>query len=71
MDFYAGIVYARLGIASDLGTPIFAVSRIAGWASHWMEQMRHKRIFRPTQVYQGEQKVDYVAMSERKAHVRA
>jgi citrate synthase len=36
-----------------------------------MEQMRHNRIFRPTQVYQGEQKVDYVAMSERKTPVRA
>jgi len=71
VDFYAGIVYARLGIASDMGTPIFAISRIAGWASHWMEQMRHNRIFRPTQVYQGEQKVAYVPMSERKTPVRA
>jgi citrate synthase len=70
VDFYAGIVYARLGIASDLGTPIFAVSRIAGWASHWMEQMRHNRIYRPTQVYQGEQTVSYVPMSDRKTPVR-
>jgi citrate synthase len=70
VDFYAGIVYARLGIASDLGTPIFAVSRIGGWAAHWMEQMRHNRIFRPTQVYQGEQEVPYVPMSERKTPVR-
>jgi citrate synthase len=71
VDFYAGIVYARLGIPSDMGTPIFAVSRIAGWASHWMEQMRHNRIFRPTQVYQGEHEVHYVPMSERKTPVRA
>ena len=71
VDFYAGIVYARLGIASDLGTPIFAVSRIAGWASHWMEQMRHNRIFRPTQVYQGEHGISYVPMNERKTPVRA
>jgi citrate synthase len=71
VDFYAGIVYARLGIPSDMGTPIFAVSRIAGWASHWMEQMRHNRIFRPTQVYQGEHGVSYVPMSDRKTPVRA
>jgi citrate synthase len=71
VDFYAGIVYSRLGIASDLGTPIFAISRNAGWAAHWMEQMRHNRIFRPTQVYQGEDKVTYVPMSDRKAPVRA
>ena len=71
VDFYAGIVYARLGIPSDMGTPIFAVSRIGGWASHWMEQMRHNRIFRPTQVYQGEHNVSYVPMAERKSPVRA
>jgi len=71
VDFYAGIVYSRLGIVSDLGTPIFATSRVAGWASHWMEQMRHNRIFRPTQVYQGEENVAYVPLAERKATVRA
>jgi citrate synthase len=70
VDFYAGIVYSRLGIPIDLGTPIFAVSRIAGWTSHWMEQMRHNRLFRPTQVYQGEHNVPYVPMSDRKAPVR-
>jgi len=70
VDFYAGIVYSRLGIPSDLGTPIFAVSRVAGWASHWMEQMRHNRLFRPTQVYQGEHNVPYVPMMERKTPVR-
>jgi citrate synthase len=66
VDFYAGIVYTRLSIPIDLGTPIFAVSRVAGWASHWMEQMRHNRLFRPTQVYQGERNVPYVPMPERK-----
>ena len=65
VDFYAGIVYSRLGIPSDLGTPIFAVSRIAGWASHWMEQMRHNRLFRPTQVYQGEHGIPYVPIADR------
>jgi 2-methylcitrate synthase len=70
VDFYAGIVYSRLGIPIDLGTPIFAVSRVSGWASHWMEQMRHNRLFRPTQVYQGEHGVPYVPMAERKAPVR-
>jgi citrate synthase len=70
VDFYAGIVYSRLGIPIDLGTPIFAVSRVSGWAAHWMEQMRHNRLFRPTQVYQGEHNVPYVPMPERKAPVK-
>jgi len=71
VDFYAGIVYNRLGIQTDLFTPIFAVSRVAGWSAHWMEQMRHNRLFRPTQVYQGKHDVPYVPMSERKEGVRA
>lgn len=70
VDFYSGIVYTQLGIPIDLGTPMFAISRVSGWASHWMEQMRHNRIFRPTQVYQGEHGVHYVPMSERKSPVK-
>jgi len=66
VDFYAGIVYSRLGIPIDLGTPIFAVSRVGGWASHWMEQMRHNRLFRPTQVYQGDHNLPYVPRPDRK-----
>lgn len=70
VDFYAGIVYNRLSIPTDLFTPIFAMSRVAGWSAHWMEQMRHNRLFRPTQVYQGGHNVPYVPMSERKEGVR-
>jgi citrate synthase len=70
VDFYAGIVYNRLAIPTDLFTPIFAVSRVAGWSAHWMEQMRHNRLFRPTQVYQGGHVIPYVAMSERKEGAR-
>lgn len=70
VDFYAGIVYNRLGIPTDIFTPIFAVSRIAGWSAHWMEQMRHNRLFRPTMVYQGEHNVPYVPMAERKERVK-
>ncbi len=70
VDFYAGIVYNRLAIPTDLFTPIFAVSRVAGWSAHWMEQMRHNRLFRPTQVYQGSHEVAYVPMAKRKEGVR-
>ena len=39
VDFYSGFVYKMLGIPSDLYTPIFAVSRIAGWCAHRMEEI--------------------------------
>jgi hypothetical protein len=34
-------------------TPIFAMARSSGWVAHWHEQVRHNRIFRPTQIYTG------------------
>ena len=65
VDFYSGIVYDKLGIPTDLFTPIFAVSRVAGWLAHWLEQMRDNRIFRPKQVYEGRREEPYVPISDR------
>lgn len=54
VDFYSGILYAEiLKLPTDQFTPIFAVSRAAGWLAHWREQVSHNRIFRPTQIYTG------------------
>src|SRR5262249_35467612 len=53
VDFYSGLVYKSLGIPTDLFTPIFAISRCAGWLAHWLEQMKHNRIYRPEQIYVG------------------
>ena len=48
VDFYSGLVYEMLGIPSDLYTPLFAVSRIAGWCAHRIEEMTTGgRIIRP------------------------
>jgi len=48
VDFYSGFVYRLLGIPSELYTPIFAVSRIAGWCAHRMEELvSGGRIIRP------------------------
>lgn len=65
VDFYSGLVYRKLGIPSDLFTPIFAIARVAGWLAHWKEQLTVNRIFRPTQVYTGEHNTPYIAMNER------
>ena len=53
VDFYSGLVYRKLGIPTDLFTPIFAIARGAGWLAHWKEQIGENRIFRPTQIYTG------------------
>ncbi len=48
VDFYSGLVYEMLGIPEDLFTPLFAVSRIAGWCAHRIEELTTgKRIMRP------------------------
>jgi len=65
VDFYSGIVYRKLGIPTDLFTPIFAVARVSGWLAHWKEQLGHGRIYRPSQIYIGEHGKHYVPIAER------
>jgi len=65
VDFYSGIIYMSLGIPKDLFTPIFAISRVAGWLAHWLEQLQNNRIFRPEQIYVGKPDRPYVPLEER------
>ena len=65
VDFYSGVVYRKLGIPTDLFTPVFAIARVAGWLAHWKEQLAENRIFRPTQIYNGIHNADYVPIEER------
>jgi citrate synthase len=53
VDFYSASTYQTLGIDIDLYTPIFAVSRIAGWAAHVIEQLDDNRLIRPRAEYIG------------------
>jgi citrate synthase len=53
VDFYSASTYATLGIDIDLYTPIFAVSRISGWAAHVIEQLDDNRLIRPRAEYIG------------------
>lgn len=59
VDFYSGLVYRKMGIPTDLFTPVFAIARVAGWLAHWKEQLVQNRIYRPTQVYNGHHDVSY------------
>ncbi|MDF5714453.1 MAG: citrate synthase [Rhizonema sp. NSF051] len=65
VDFYSGLVYKKLGIPTDLFTPVFAIARVAGWLAHWKEQLAENRIFRPTQVYNGRQDFPYTPIDQR------
>jgi citrate synthase len=53
VDFYSASTYYTMGIAIDLYTPIFAVSRISGWTAHILEQYANNRLIRPRADYTG------------------
>ena len=65
VDFYSGLVYRKLGIPRDLFTPVFAISRVAGWLAHWREQLGANRIFRPSQIYTGSAPRDWIRLENR------
>ena len=53
VDFYSASTYTTLGVEIDLFTPIFAISRIAGWTAHVIEQLDDNRLIRPRADYIG------------------
>lgn len=55
VDFYSASTYYTMGIAIDLYTPIFAVSRVSGWTAHVLEQLANNRLIRPRAEYIGPQ----------------
>ena len=65
VDFYSGVVYTRLGIDPAMFTPLFAVSRVAGWTARILEYMRNNRIFRPRALYTGKFDQEYKPLDER------
>jgi citrate synthase len=65
VDFYAASVYRSLGIPTDLFTPVFAVSRMAGWTAHVMEQHADNRLIRPDSDYIGERDRRVVPLADR------
>ena len=65
VDLYSGAAYQTMGIAKDQFTPIFAISRIAGWAAHVLEQHAHNRLIRPRAEYTGPTSATYVPIDQR------
>ena len=66
VDFYSGFVYNMLGLPIELFTPMFAVSRVAGWSAHRMEELLNNgKIIRPAYVSTNGRK-EYVKIEDRK-----
>lgn len=66
VDFYSGLIYRAFGIPTEMFTVMFAVGRLPGWISQWIEMRNNNEpIGRPRQIYVGEPKRDYVDISNR------
>ncbi|MGA8543159.1 MAG: citrate/2-methylcitrate synthase [Thermoplasmata archaeon] len=65
VDLYSGSVYSLLGVPTDLFTPIFASSRVAGWTAHVLEEYQDLRLIRPTAKYVGATDLEYVPIESR------
>jgi len=65
VDFYSATVYHSMGIPTDIFTPIFAVSRIAGWIAHAHEQYEKNRIYRPRAKWQGAGGLSWTPLEQR------
>ena len=65
VDFFSGSVYLQLGIPSTLFTPIFAMSRVAGWLAHILEQRSDNRLFRPKALYIGDEGLTVTPIEQR------
>ncbi|MCA8954534.1 MAG: citrate synthase [Planctomycetes bacterium] len=65
VDFYSASTYYSMGISPDLFTAVFAISRVAGWLAHVMEQYANNRLIRPRANWVGAADRDYLTMDQR------
>ncbi|MGD2019252.1 MAG: citrate/2-methylcitrate synthase [Planctomycetota bacterium] len=65
VDFFSGLVYEKLGLSTDVFTPIFAMARVSGYCAHWLEQHQDNKLFRPGQIYKGERQRGYTPIDAR------
>jgi citrate synthase len=65
VDFFAATVYHYLGIPTDLFTPVFSASRMAGWTAHVIEQHADNRLIRPDSEYIGDRGLQWVPLDAR------
>ena len=65
VEYYTALLLHGVGLESELFTPTFAISRVAGWTAHCFEQLEANRLIRPRATYVGEKNRKWVPATQR------